>query len=289
VRVALHQGNYAMARCVGEEGLARMRATGEKLAIASVLGHLVCAAQLEGDDTRLEALSMESFDLSRQVGEQAGVAKALLGLGRGALHRGEAGQATSLYAEALTLSAVRPHGPGVVICLAAIAAFARAQAQLESAARMAGAAEALAEAAGFPPWDAERVEYQRTVPRLHAELEDRYGGAWAEGRAMTLAEAVEFGCSIAANLRAEVQAGLSSTSPTASPPSDPDSLTERQVETLRLLAAGKNNTEIAAALVLSIRTVERHIENIYEKLGIHGKAARARAAAYALRRGPTGR
>jgi DNA-binding NarL/FixJ family response regulator len=34
---------------------------------------------------------------------------------------------------------------------------------------------------------------------------------------------------------------------------------------------------------LSVRTVERHIENIYEKLGIRGKAAGAAAAAYAIR------
>jgi DNA-binding NarL/FixJ family response regulator len=51
---------------------------------------------------------------------------------------------------------------------------------------------------------------------------------------------------------------------------------------LRLLAAGKSNEEIAAALVLSIRTVERHISTIYGKLGVHGGAARAAAVSYAV-------
>jgi DNA-binding NarL/FixJ family response regulator len=62
-------------------------------------------------------------------------------------------------------------------------------------------------------------------------------------------------------------------------------LTPREAEVLRLLAAGKSNREIAAELVLSIRTAERHIANIYEKLGAHGKSARATAAAFALSHG----
>lgn len=62
-------------------------------------------------------------------------------------------------------------------------------------------------------------------------------------------------------------------------------LTPREVEVLRLLAAGKSNQEIAAELVLSIRTAERHIANIYEKLGAHGKTARAAATAFAFSHG----
>lgn len=62
-------------------------------------------------------------------------------------------------------------------------------------------------------------------------------------------------------------------------------LTAREVQVLRLLAAGKSNREIAAELVLSIRTAERHIANIYEKLGAHGKTARAAATAFAFSHG----
>lgn len=66
--------------------------------------------------------------------------------------------------------------------------------------------------------------------------------------------------------------------------SDLISLTSREQEVLRLLAAGKSNHEIATDLVLSVRTVERHISSIYEKLGVSGATARATATAYALRR-----
>jgi DNA-binding CsgD family transcriptional regulator len=62
----------------------------------------------------------------------------------------------------------------------------------------------------------------------------------------------------------------------------PGRLTPREVDVVRLIAAGRSNREIAGALVLSERTVERHIANIYEKIGAYGRAARAAAAAYAL-------
>lgn len=65
----------------------------------------------------------------------------------------------------------------------------------------------------------------------------------------------------------------------------PAGLTARQVEVLRLVAAGHSNREIAATLVLSVRTVERHIENIYTRLGVHGNAARVAVTAIAAHTG----
>ena len=64
------------------------------------------------------------------------------------------------------------------------------------------------------------------------------------------------------------------------PPAYPDRLTPREVEVLGLIAAGNSNREIASELVLSVRTVERHIFNIYRKIDANGRAA---ATAYALR------
>jgi DNA-binding NarL/FixJ family response regulator len=66
-----------------------------------------------------------------------------------------------------------------------------------------------------------------------------------------------------------------------------DELTEREVEVLRLIALGKSNQQIASELVLSLRTVERHISNIYQKIGVRGKAARVSASTYAAKHGIT--
>lgn len=62
----------------------------------------------------------------------------------------------------------------------------------------------------------------------------------------------------------------------------PSSLTAREVEVLALLAGGRSNREIADSLVLSERTVARHIANIYSKIGAHG---RVDATTYAIRNG----
>jgi pimeloyl-ACP methyl ester carboxylesterase/DNA-binding CsgD family transcriptional regulator len=56
-------------------------------------------------------------------------------------------------------------------------------------------------------------------------------------------------------------------------------LSERELEVLRLAAEGLDNDAIAERLVLSVRTVERHLQNVYAKLGVSGKAARTAAVA----------
>ena len=62
----------------------------------------------------------------------------------------------------------------------------------------------------------------------------------------------------------------------------PDGLTEREVEVLRLIAAGRSNQEIAEELYISPHTVVRHVSNIFAKTG---SSNRAEAASYATRRG----
>ncbi len=64
------------------------------------------------------------------------------------------------------------------------------------------------------------------------------------------------------------------------PAGDAHGLTERELEVLRHLAAGETNKAIAAELVLSERTVDRHVSNIFAKLSVSSRTA---AAAYAYK------
>jgi LuxR family maltose regulon positive regulatory protein len=59
-------------------------------------------------------------------------------------------------------------------------------------------------------------------------------------------------------------------------------LSDREIEVVRLLAAGYSNQQIAAALVIAVETVKKHLKNIYSKLNVHSRTA---AVAYARRVG----
>jgi DNA-binding NarL/FixJ family response regulator len=65
-------------------------------------------------------------------------------------------------------------------------------------------------------------------------------------------------------------------------PESPETLTERETDVLRLLAQGRANKEIAAALHVSETTVKTHVSNILTKLGV---PSRTQAALYAVRIG----
>jgi DNA-binding CsgD family transcriptional regulator len=65
-------------------------------------------------------------------------------------------------------------------------------------------------------------------------------------------------------------------------PEYPDALSEREVEVLRLIAAGRSNQQIAEDLMISPHTVVRHVSNIFAKAGVSN---RVEAATYAQRHG----
>ena len=62
-------------------------------------------------------------------------------------------------------------------------------------------------------------------------------------------------------------------------------LTKRELDVLRLVAEGHTDREVAEVLVISPRTVNRHLSNIFVKLDVSGRAA---AVAYAIRQGLVG-
>ncbi len=73
---------------------------------------------------------------------------------------------------------------------------------------------------------------------------------------------------------------LSDYAPSSPPTYLPDTLTERELEVLRLVAAGRSNRQIANDLVLTLNTVKSHVHHIYGKLGVESRTqaiARARA------------
>ncbi|HEU0075168.1 MAG TPA: alpha/beta fold hydrolase [Dehalococcoidia bacterium] len=120
-----------------------------------------------------------------------------------------------------------------------------------------------------PPGGASRIAALIPDARLILLNGDNYMGDATEGLA-----AIE---ALLAGITAETEAA-------ARGDAEPQvRLSARENEVLGLIARGLSNQLIADELVISLRTVERHINHIYEKIGVHSKA---QATAYALQHRP---
>jgi pimeloyl-ACP methyl ester carboxylesterase/DNA-binding CsgD family transcriptional regulator len=82
-----------------------------------------------------------------------------------------------------------------------------------------------------------------------------------------------------AAFRRELEAFLDADGQEPARPANLPDLSSRELAVLGLVADGLSNEQIAARLHISVRTVERHLSNVYAKLRVSGKAARAAAAA----------
>ena len=130
--------------------------------------------------------------------------------------------------------------------------------------------------AGYGP------EYAWTCWGLAASLLERSGNGDRRRAEELLDEALQISTDLGMPpLRQRVE-DLMSRIGEAPAPAYPDGLTAREVEVLRLVAAGKSNQEIADELVITLRTAGNHVSNILNKIGLGN---RTEAAAYAIRHG----
>jgi DNA-binding CsgD family transcriptional regulator len=133
------------------------------------------------------------------------------------------------------------------------------------------------------------AETARAHVQEAVDLFDLAGAVYDSARAqLELAAALEL-CGrsgAAAGVRARAAKALEGMGARVAP-SLPGGLSRREAEVVRLLAQGLSNEDIARRLVLSVRTVERHVANAYRKIGASGRTARATATAWAYAHGIT--
>jgi DNA-binding CsgD family transcriptional regulator len=255
-----------------EEALAHFRGLGDAQCVAAALCSLGRAARRRTDYGRATALLEETLALYRDQGDAGGVALVLTALGEVAADEGDRGRTAAHFGESLRMHADQGNHLGIGFCLLGLGRLADAESRPEAAARLLAAAEALREARGasLPPADA--IPHDRLVASVRTRLgEEAFAAAWTAGRAMPLETAIVEGLAVAALSEADQLVD----------PSDPIAvlgLTSREREVLFLLAAGRSNPEIAAALFISPRTVEWHVTNLFRKFGLQSRAAVAAAA-----------
>jgi len=203
----------------------------------------------------------------RRGGIAWGIPASLHQLGEVAAMRGDTTAAAAYYAESLagTGDAENLAGSGarenLVGKLVATARLAAVDGQSEAAARLFGAAAALADSIGYVRRRPEQERLERDAAVARAALGDAgFEAIWATGRALRDEQAV-----------AEALAVLATVGGPTAPTIAADSafgLTSRELEVLALVCAHLPDREIAERLFLSTRTVEGHVSHIIGKLGV---------------------
>jgi DNA-binding CsgD family transcriptional regulator len=147
---------------------------------------------------------------------------------------------------------------GVVLCLDALAWAAAAGHEALRAATLAAAAEGAWAAIPATPAGPLRAHHDEALRAARAALPGaEYRAAFAKGSAMDPAEAVAF--ALGEQARPRPDAGR--------PRTGTGQLTRRERDVAVLVARGQSNGQIAASLVISVRTVETHVQHIMDKLG----------------------
>jgi predicted ATPase len=187
------RGDLQRATQLLEEALTMFRETGEQALIASALTHLGFTFLFQGDLERAKATSEEAAAMFREQKHLSYVSDALDSLGWVALLRGDSERARALYAESLGLK--REVGDKLVTPepLEGLASVAGARGEAERAARLFAACEALREVMGTPPEPGDSTLQEPYLSAARSQLDETsWQEVWAQGRAMTLDEAISY-------------------------------------------------------------------------------------------------
>jgi DNA-binding CsgD family transcriptional regulator len=277
---AVQRGEYGQAERYAEQSLALRREAGDKAGAAQSLMNIGWAALKQGNYAQAEAVCEESLALWLEIGGFAGMrAVTLSQLGAVAAASARYERAASLFKESLHLYIDLKSRLGLTICLQGLVLVAAASGALRRVAGLAGAIEAQQELSLTRMSPVRLDDVQQAVESARAQLgQGIFAEEFEAGRTMTMKEAAAYALETETTPPSRQDVVSSETH-------FPDDLTAREVELLRLIVTGKSNQEIAEQLVLSVRTVERHISNIYQKIGATGRSARATATAYAIKHG----
>jgi non-specific serine/threonine protein kinase len=272
---AVDRGDFDGGEAILAQALAEARRAGDRVKEAVVQVHLGITVLARGETERATALLEAGQAMGREAGDPFPVALAARYMSHIAIAAGNLARAGS---ELRVFRNFDPDGiqQGLLARLAFdTAALADACGNSEQSARLFGTAATLTQVTGLAAAWPERGLHERAMIAVRSALdEDSFETAFDAGQRLSreafLAE-VEGVLRIADSMPARTPAP-------ARPDRHQHGLTPREIEILRLVAAGRSNREIAEALFISVPTVKRHLTTIFAKLDLPSRSA---ATAYA--------
>jgi DNA-binding CsgD family transcriptional regulator len=208
-----------------------------------------------------------------EVGERHMRALAVAGLGEHELAAGRLPEAAALFRETIVLKRELGDRMGMAVGLDSLGRVAIAEGRGERAVLLLGAAESIWDAVGMSetgnPFAVAPTRSDGLQQARKLLGKQRFRELFRRGSQLGLDEAVQFALEV------------KDADPPPSAPVAPSPLTKREIEVADLVADGLSNPEIAARLVISVRTAQGHVENILRKLGFN---SRSRIAAWVTER-----
>jgi len=259
--------NVEPARAMFRQALNGARQVGDTMTMVKALCNLSAIAAKDGDLARALALVDDSIAISRAAGDDNMLAFGLFCKSKHAWTALGPQPARRLAKESLALYRTLGFPWGTIQCLEQLAALALADGATQQAVRLYASAVVLGQRHGIAPDPTDQATIQRHLAQVRSVLgSEECDEVWAAQLTVPIEQVID--------------AVLPDVGSSPSQPEISHGLSPRELEVLRLIAAGKSNRQIAEALYLSPRTVERHIANLYLKLDAH---SRADAVAFARR------
>ncbi|MFL5759897.1 MAG: tetratricopeptide repeat protein [Thermomicrobiales bacterium] len=265
--VATRRKDWSESIRLNEESLVIRQQIGDRVGIASALLNIGDAWHWQGDYLRAKGLYTQSLEISREVGDRRAAAIALYNLGEVARDEHDPAEGIRLLQEALTAFKQLGDQAAFAETIISMAETPDPAAFGETSASLIGAAEAMANILGIPVTP-NTPRHRRFIQAIRSTLGVAgFDNALRTGRSWSMEHAYDVAMTLKANRLATPLPRPEDQSAVAS------QLTPREIDVLRMLAAGHSTGEIASELHISPRTVSTHVNNMLGKTGVETRAA----------------
>ncbi|MCJ0905600.1 protein kinase [Rhodococcus sp. ARC_M6] len=260
--LALYRDDLPRAVSRLENALEVFDARGDLTREVSVLQILGLVYELLGESQRSIGCYEKALAITESHGESVYHSYTLWAMSVAMWRQGDQGRAVGLLEQALQLTEQVNDPLTCAACLEVLAWIAAAEGNSRRAAVLIGAAEELGHSVGsvtivFPTLQPYQEECEALTRQTLGER--AFGAARRQGRLMGMDGAVAYAL------------GRQSPDPTRTAGQSGD-LTKREREVADLVAQGLTNKQIAAKLVISLRTAQGHVEHVLTKLGFTSRA-----------------